>query len=139
MHRDAVAAGVLDAPQHEHLGAGRGQLEHLLVGDGVEPPGVRDDPRVGGEDAVDVGVDLADVGAQRGGQRDGGGVGAAAAERGDVLGVLADALEAGDDARSSPRPAPTRSRPGVTSMIRALPWLPVVMTPACEPVNDRAS
>ncbi len=24
-------------------------------------------------------------------------------------------------------------------MILALPWLPVVITPACEPVNDRAS
>jgi hypothetical protein len=32
-----------------------------------------------------------------------------------------------------------RMRPGVTSMIRALPWLDVVMTPACEPVNERAS
>ena len=91
------AAGVLDAPQHEHLRPGGGELEHLLVGDGVEPLGVRDDPRVGGEDAVDVGVDLADVGPQGGGDGDGGGVGAAAAERGDVLGVLADALEAGDD------------------------------------------
>ena len=37
VHRDAVAAGVLDAAQHEHLGAGGGQLEHLLVGDGVQP------------------------------------------------------------------------------------------------------
>ena len=54
------------------------------------------DARVGGEDAVDVGVDLADVGVQRGGQRDGGGVRPAAAQRGDVLAVLADALEAGD-------------------------------------------
>ena len=64
--------------------------------DGVEPPGVGHDARVGGEDAVDVGVDLADVGVQRGGQRDGGGVRPAAAQRGDVLAVLADALEAGD-------------------------------------------
>ena len=96
MHRDAVAAGVLDAAQHQHLRAGRRHLQHLLVGDGVELRGVRDDPRVGGEDAVDVGVDLADVGLQRGGQRDGGGVRSAAAQGGDVLGVLADALEAGD-------------------------------------------
>jgi hypothetical protein len=55
------------------------------------------DPRVGGEDAVDVGVDLADVGLQRGGERHGGRVGTAAAERGDVLRRLRDALEAGDD------------------------------------------
>ena len=58
---------------------------------------LRDDPRVGGEDAVDVGVDLADVGLERGRERDGRGVGAAAAEGGDLLGVGRDALEAGDD------------------------------------------
>ena len=55
------------------------------------------DPRIGAEDAGDVGVDLADVGAERGGDRDRGRVGAAAAERGHVLGVARDALEAGDE------------------------------------------
>ena len=139
VHRDAVAAGVLDAAQHQHLRAGRRHLEHLLVGDGVELRGVGHDPRVGGEDAVDVGVDLADVGVQRGGQRDRGGVRAAAAQGGDVLGVLADALETGDDRDVRPRPGRSRIRPGVTSMIRALPWAESVMTPACDPVNDRAS
>ena len=74
-----------------------GHLEHLLGGDAVELAGGRDQARVGGEHAVDVAVDLAHLGAQRGGQRDRGGVGGAAAERGDVLGVLRDALEAGDD------------------------------------------
>ena len=97
------------------------------------------DARVGGEHAVDVGVDLADVGAERGRQRDGGGVRAAAAERGDVLRVLADALEAGDDRDVRPRRAPARMRPGVTSMIRALPCTESVMMPAWLPVNDRAS
>ena len=29
-------------------------------------------------------------------------------------------------------------RPGVMSMIRAFPWVPVVMMPACEPVSERA-
>ena len=104
-----------------------------------DPAGARHDPRVGGEHAVDVGVDLADVGAERGGERDRGGVGAAAAEGGDVLGVLADALEAGDDRDRRPRRAPARIRPGVTSMIRALPCAESVMTPAWLPVNDRAS
>ena len=94
---DVVAAGVLHAPQVEDLGAAGGELEHLLVGDGVELAGGRDDPRVGGEDAVDVGVDLADLGLEGGGQRDRGRVGAAAAEGGDLLGVLADALEPGHD------------------------------------------
>jgi hypothetical protein len=32
-----------------------------------------------------------------------------------------------------------RSRPGVTSMMRARPCTEVVITPACEPVYDRAS
>ena len=95
--RHVVAAGVLDAPQVQDLRARGRHLEHLLGGDPVELAGGRDDPRVGGEDAVDVGVDLADVGAERRGERDGRGVGGAAAERGDVLGVLRDALEAGDD------------------------------------------
>jgi hypothetical protein len=60
-------------------------------------PRIGHDPRVGAEDAVDVGVDLTPVGAQRRGQCDGRRVGCAATEGGDVLGVLADALEAGDD------------------------------------------
>ena len=97
MYRHVVAARVLDAAQHQHLGAAGRHLEHLLVADGRQLLGVRHDARIGGEDAVDVGVDLADVGVERRGQRDRRGVGAAAAERGDVFGVLADALEAGDD------------------------------------------
>ena len=82
---DAVVAGVLDRAQLQHAGAGGGHLEHLLEGDDGELAGVGDDPRVGGEDAGDVGVDLAHLGVQRGGEGDGGGVGAAAAERRDVL------------------------------------------------------
>ena len=38
-----------------------------------------------------------------------------------------------------PSSSAARIRPGVTSMIRALPCAESVMTPACEPVNDRAS
>ncbi len=52
--------------------------------------------RVGRVDALDVGEDLTAVGAQCGGQRDGGRVGAAAAERGDLV-DRRDALEAGDE------------------------------------------
>ena len=63
----------------------------------VELLRLRHDARVGREDAVDVAVDLADVGVERGGERDGGRVGAAAAERRDVAGVAVEALEAGDD------------------------------------------
>ena len=91
------AARVLDAPQVEDLGAAGGHLEHLVVGDAVDLVRRGDDARVGGEDPVDVGVDLAHVGFEGRGQRDGGRVRPAAAEGGDLLGSLADALEAGDD------------------------------------------
>ena len=45
------------------LEPGGGQLEHLLVGDAVDLAGGGHDARVGGEHAVDVGVDLAHLGA----------------------------------------------------------------------------
>ena len=137
MDRHAVAAAVLDAAQVQDLGAAGRQLEHLLVGDRVEAAGVGHDARVGGEDAVDIGVDLADVGIHRGGERDGGRVGAAAAERGDVLGVRADALEAGDDRDVARDRAPTRIRRRDVDDAR-LAVHRLVMTPACEPVNERA-
>jgi hypothetical protein len=92
-----VAPGVLHASQHEDLRAARRHLEHFLVADAVDLAGARDDARVGGEDAIDIGVDLTGIRAERGRECDGGRVRAAAAERGDVLGVLRDALEPGDD------------------------------------------
>ena len=92
-----LAAGVLHAPQVEDLGPAGRHLQHLLVADLGDLPRAGHDPRVGGEHAVHVAVDLAVVGAQRGRQRHGGGVRRSAAEGGDVLGVLSHALEAGDD------------------------------------------
>src|SRR5664280_1787856 len=93
---DAVLARVLDGAQGEHLRSRRGHLEHLVVGDAVDLAGLGHEARIGGVDAVDVGVDLAHVGAERVCQRHGRGVRAAAAERGDVA-VRAHALEAGDE------------------------------------------
>ena len=58
--------------------------------------GVGHGARIGGVDAVDVAVDLAAIGLERGGERDRRGVRAAAAERGD-LALVAHALKAGDD------------------------------------------
>ena len=58
--------------------------------------GFGDDARIGGVDAIDVGIDLALVGFQRRSQRHAGGVGAATAERGDVA-VLVHTLEACND------------------------------------------
>ena len=96
VHRNVVAACVFHAAQHQHLGAAGRHLEHLFEGDRVELAGVVHDPGIRAENAVHIGVDLADVGVQRRGQGDRGGVRAAAAQRGDVPGVLADALESGD-------------------------------------------
>jgi len=57
---------------------------------------VRYDARVARVDAVDVGVDLAEVRRERCGQGDAGGIRAAAAESGDVV-VAVDPLETGHD------------------------------------------
>ncbi len=62
-----VHHGELDRAHLQHLGAERGHFQHLLEGDPVEPPGLGDDARIGGVDAVDVGVDVAAVGADAGG------------------------------------------------------------------------
>ena len=94
---NVVTAGVFHATQHEHLGAARRHLEHFLEADGVQMPRVGHDARIGCKDAVDVRIDLANVGVQRRGERHGGGVRPAAAKRGDVLTVLADALKSGDE------------------------------------------
>jgi hypothetical protein len=96
VERDSVVSRVLDRPRHQHLRARRRELEHLLVRHRIELACSRRDPRVGREDAVDVGVDLADVGAERRRERNRRRVGAAAAE-GRRIGVGRDALEAGDD------------------------------------------
>ena len=79
------------------LRAGAGHLEHLVEVDLGELAGLRHDARVGREHAGHVGVDLARVGAEGGGERHRGGVGAAPPERRDLV-LDRDALEAGDDA-----------------------------------------
>ena len=91
-----VHHGKLDRAHLQHLGAERGHFQHFLEGDLRQPPRLRLDARVGRVDAVDIGIDVAAVGLDGGGDRHGAGVGAAAAERGDAV-VGRDALEAGDD------------------------------------------
>ena len=61
------------------------------------------DARVGGEHAVDVGVDLADVRLEGRRERDRRGVRAAAPERRHVVGRRVDALEPGDDGHGALR------------------------------------
>ncbi len=97
MDEHPVTAGVLDGADVEDLRAVGGELQHLLAADPVEFAGERHHAGVGGEDAVDVAVDLADIGLKGGGEGDGGRVGPAATERGDVAGVAVEPLEPGDD------------------------------------------
>ena len=58
MDANSVVACELDRAQHQHLRPGCGQLQHLLVREGVQLARLGDETRVGGEDALDVGVDL---------------------------------------------------------------------------------
>ena len=99
--RTLWSARELDRAQHQHLGARRRHLEHLLVRHLLELSRLGDDARVGGEDARDVGVDLAGR-AERGGERDRGRIGAASAERRHVHRVAREALEAGDEHDPAP-------------------------------------
>ena len=79
-----------------HLRAVTGEFQHLLATDLRQFAGVGNDARVRRVDAVDVGVDLAALRLEGGGERDGGRVRAAAPKRRDVA-VLRDALKARDD------------------------------------------
>ena len=97
---DVVHPAELDGADLHHLGALVGELQHLLVADDGELAGVGDEARVGRVDPLHVGVDLAAVGAERGGEGDGGRVGAAAAQRRGLRQLerlRALALEARDD------------------------------------------
>ena len=80
----------------EDFGAEVGEFGGFVVGDFGDGLGFRDEARVGGFDAVDVGPDDGFGGIERGAEDCGGVVGAAAAERGlDAFGGGCD--EAGDD------------------------------------------
>ena len=89
---DAVDPAELDGADLHDLGALVGELEHLLVADDRQLAGAGDEPRVGRVDALDVGEDLAAVGAEAGRQRDRGRVAAAAAEGRDLASSSARAL-----------------------------------------------
>ena len=107
---DLVRHRELDRAHLQHLGAERGHFQHFLEGDAVEPARLRHDARIGRIDAVDIGIDVAAVGLDRGGDGDGAGIRAAAAERRDAPACLVQALKAGD------RPRPRRAaNPSISS------------------------
>ena len=133
-----VHHGQLDRADLQHLGAERGHFEHFLEGDAVEPPRLRHDARVGGVDAVDVGVDVAAVGPDRAGDRHGAGVRAAAAERRDAAGRRLDALEAGDHGDLAARRSRRRDWLAAISEMRAAPCASSVWIGTCQPCQERA-
>ena len=76
----------------QHLCTQRCQLQHLIIGDGVQLLGILYDTRIGSVNAVYVGVNLAEIRAERCCNGNCGGVRAAAAERSHVA-HLVNALE----------------------------------------------
>ena len=100
-HGDPLVPGVADRVLEQDLRPAARQRQRLVERQHVELHRLRHHPRVGAPDAVDVAADLGVLGAERGREDHRGGVGAAAAERGD-LALPADPLEAGDDRDLSP-------------------------------------
>ena len=86
----------LDASKLEHFCPQGGEFEHLVVADLPDLSRRRAHVRIGRVDAIDIGVDFTDIGADGGSDGDGGGVRAASPKRRDVA-VFVDPLEAGKD------------------------------------------
>src|SRR5215212_3455131 len=119
----------------KHLGTLRGQFQHVLERDFIEPSRLWHYTRVGGVDAVDDSVDIATVGVNGRRDRHRGGIRTAASKRGDSLVLRTDALETGDhgnflaifetlDQLSAVDLENTRRSVGVTGLYRDLPALP---------------
>ena len=77
------------------------KFHHLLVRDEGDTTSSRHHSRVGAEDTIDIGVNLANISVQRGCQRDRRRIGATSSESGDVFGILRDTLEARHDRDSA--------------------------------------
>src|SRR5207244_1489802 len=94
--RNIIFHGELDRSNLQDLRAKRRELEHLFIRDPFDLARIRANPRISGIDAIDVGIDFARAGLERGRDRDSARVRAATSERRDIP-LLVDALEAGDD------------------------------------------
>ena len=90
LHRQPDRAGL------EDLGPDARQFEHFLIGHRAQLARLGDDPRIGGVDPVDIGVDVAAIGLDRRRHRHRRSVRAAAPQRGDAV-VVGYPLEARDD------------------------------------------
>jgi hypothetical protein len=70
MDRNSEPAGIFHTPQVQYFATGGGEFKHLLAREDIDLSRRRDDPGVRGVDAVDVRVYFANIGPERGGQRD---------------------------------------------------------------------
>ena len=64
MDGDLMGLGEFDRVRHKHTSTGFGEAQHVFIGDPIDLSRVWHDPWVGKEDAVDIGVDLTNVGAE---------------------------------------------------------------------------
>ena len=64
-----MTPGKLHCPNVDDLGPGSRQLEHLLIADVIELGGLRDHPRIGTKNAIDIRIDFTHFGTKRRGQR----------------------------------------------------------------------
>ena len=66
---NAARHGQFDRTSLQYFGALRRHLEHLFVGNLIKLAGLSNDPRIGRVNAINVGKDIAAIGAQSRGQR----------------------------------------------------------------------
>src|SRR5690606_11402282 len=93
--RHAIFTGKLDGTNLQYLGAEAGHFQHLFKGDLLQPLRLGHDARIGGVNAIHIGVDLAFVGLECRCQRDAGGIGATTSKGSDIARFIYP-LEAGN-------------------------------------------
>ena len=101
MQRHAIPHRKLHRSNLQNLRTHARQLKHFLKSDFVQSPSLRDDPGVGGVDAVHVCIDLANIRLQSARHRDRRGIGTPSAQSRHIAQVI-DALKAGDHGDVSP-------------------------------------
>ena len=127
-----------DRARLQHLGADRRPARAFPQGDRAELSRLGDDARVGGVDALDVGVDVAAVGLDPGRERDRRRIRSAAAERRQAP----SAVDCPGSLGSPPPSRPTRRLSSIADfdMRRSArqPWTPTRGSAAASPCKQRA-